>query len=481
MRPTSAIITRSRPWVRSFGATAAMLACSVSTNAQYTYEPMHTFHGDTANDTFGWFSRCAGDVNGDGFGDVIVGAWNASLNGIPVGSARVFSGTDGNVLHTFYGEDADGRFGQAASGAGDVNRDGLDDVIVGARLADGGVGLARVYSGATGDVLHEFRGIGSSDYFGTSVSGVGDVNGDGHADVICGTYNANSAHVYSGATGHELFAFYGTDPGDRFGRNVNNAGDVDGDGLNDFIVGAPYADGVHWHSTGQARVFSGATGQELYTFYGVYTGNNFGHSVSGAGDVDGDGFDDLLVAAPFDNENGNAAGAAYLFSGATGDRLAKFLGDHANDRFAYAVSTAGDVNGDGLDDVIVSGYLSSHQSAASGAGYAIVYTAVPCQTADTNCDGECTASDFNAWVSAFNDQSAACDQNRDGLCTPADFSAWILNYNTCTPGRRRRSTRHAPYTAALRQEHPWPGSPRTARPPRPAPMPRTPATTSPMT
>ena len=261
-------------------------------------------------------------MNGDGFDDLIVAAPGDDNNGSNSGSARVFSGVDGSVLHTFLGDAAGDFFGRSVSGAGDVNGDGFADLIVGAhRDDDNGTdsGSARVFSGLDGSVLHTFLGDAAGDNFGVSVSGAGDVNGDGFDDLIVGAYRdddngtySGSARVFSGVDGSVLHTFRGDTTEDRFGRSVSAAGDVNGDGFADLIVGAD-GDDDNGSYSGSARVFSGVDGSVLHTFLGDAAGNRFGTSVSGAGDVNGDGFADLIVGASGDDDNGSASGSARVF------------------------------------------------------------------------------------------------------------------------------------------------------------------------
>ncbi len=343
--------------------------------------------GEAAWDNFGWSVAGAGDVNGDGRADFIVGALNADPGGRSGGgSVYVYSGASGALLYQKDGGAADDWFGQSVAGAGDVNGDGRADFIVGAPGADpggvSGAGSAYVYSGADGSLLHRKDGTAWGDAAGYSVAGVGDVNGDGRADFIMGALQADpggradagSAYVYSGADGSLLYQRDGAAQNDAFSWSVAGVGDINGDGRSDFMVGAPFADPGGRANAGSTYVYSGANGSLLYQKDGEAAGDDFGWSVAGAGDVNGDGKADFIVGAPSASPgDSSGAGSAYVYSGANGSLLYQKDGSAVDDNFGYSVSGIGDVNGDGRADFIV-GAAYADPAGRGDAGSAYAYS-----------------------------------------------------------------------------------------------------------
>ena len=306
----------------------------------------------------------AGDVDADGTGDFILGA---KLSLFTLGTAQVFSGAGGAPLLTLTGSQNGTGLGMAVAGVGDLDGDGHDDVAVGepfylnfaARLFPG-YGRARVFSGATGGVLIDLVGLTPGDGAGWSVAGPGDLDGDGVPDVLVGTPRLQSpvagispggAILFSGATGATIFTFTGIAPLDLFGSCVAAAGDLDGDSANDLVVGGPNLVGPPGAPGGYVRVFSGATGSLLYSLTpGPFSASGFGRSVAGAGDVDADGVPDVAV--------GSIPGPigvreASVFSGASGTRLFAVTGTSIVTSFGISVAGAGDANGDGFHDLMV--------------------------------------------------------------------------------------------------------------------------------
>ncbi|MDO8346013.1 MAG: hypothetical protein Q7T48_22635, partial [Cellvibrio sp.] len=401
--------------------------------------------GVAAHDFSGRSVSNAGDVNGDGFDDLIVGAYGANPNGDSSGSSYVvfgkasgfcatmdLSSLDGSDGFRLDGMTAGDSSGWPVSNAGDVNGDGFDDVIIGAHYA-GPNGHSSgssyvVFGKASGfsatmdlsslDGSNGFRldGVTLYDQSGSSVSNAGDVNGDGFDDVIIGADKADpngnssgSSYVVFGQAsgfsatldlssldGSNGFRLNGEARYDYSGFPVSTAGDVNGDGFDDLIVGAPVSYSGSNRLSSSYVVFGKASGFSATMELSSLNGSNGFHmngesaigwtgaSVSDAGDVNGDGFGDLIVGVQRSNSNDRYSGFSYVVFGKAsgfsasldlssldGSNGFRLNGEAALDHSGISVSTAGDVNGDGFDDVIVGAHGADPNGDYSGSSYVV--------------------------------------------------------------------------------------------------------------
>ncbi|MXN67497.1 tandem-95 repeat protein [Stappia sp. GBMRC 2046] len=357
--------------------------------------------------------------------------------GIGAGGTIELSALNGSNGFVLNGAAAGDESGISVSSAGDVNGDGIDDLIVGARLADpsgrtnggqsyivfggGDIGAsgsinASSLNGTTGFRLNG----GSSERSGISVAAAGDINGDGiddlivganfHGDpdrdgaayIIFGGQNFSADFDLTAVNGSNGFRLDGFNLG-RAGSSVSAAGDIDGDGIEDFIVGAPNGGDAAFDNNGHAYVVfggqdfasiaggdgavdlalinaAGSSGQlRGFRIEGTANFDALGNSVAAAGDINGDGIGDLIIGA--DNRNGRAyvvfGGQAFASVidadtiGGSGPNGFVLDGLQSGDRFGYSVSSAGDVNGDGFDDLVIGARSADPNGASSGQSYVI--------------------------------------------------------------------------------------------------------------
>ncbi|MFN6541380.1 MAG: beta strand repeat-containing protein [Nostoc sp. EkiNYC01] len=394
----------------------------------------------------GFSVSSAGDINGDGFDDLIIGAIfgnNATGSSYVVfGSSSGFgvnlslSTLDGSNGFVFNGINEPDLLGASVSSAGDINGDGFDDLIIGAERADPNgqysAGSSYVVFGSSSSFsasLNPFslngsngfviNGINSFDGLGGSVSSAGDINGDGIDDLIIGASGANpngqndsgSSYVVFGSSsgfsaslnpsslnGSNGFVINGIDSGDFLGSSVSSAGDINGDSIDDLIIGASGADPNGQDRAGSTYVVFGSSsgfgaflnlsfldGSNGFVINGIDEGDLLGSSVSSAGDINGDGIDDLIIGASFADPNGqNYAGSTYVVFGRSsgfgaGFNLSSLDGSEgfvingivSGDFSGNSVSSAGDINRDGFDDLII-GASGADPNSQSGAGSSYV-------------------------------------------------------------------------------------------------------------
>ncbi len=466
--------------------------------------------------------RCvssAGDINHDGFDDLAIGASladpdgrsNAGITYIIYGrdtkSGEAFpaqfdlSTLDGTIGFRIDGVDPEEIAGVGVACAGDINGDGIDDLVIGADYADpGGVysgGRSYVVFGRDTAGVGEFpaafqlssldgengfalNGIGERDRSGGAVAGIGDVNGDGVDDVIVGARQADplgredagACYVVFGRLGafppeidlesldgENGFAIGGIDRRDRLGVSVGAAGDINGDGVGDLVVGAYYANPGERAYAGEAYVVFGRDtsggegfpamldlreidGQNGFRMSGLGVGDVNGYSVASLGDINGDGRSDMVVgAAGASPDDMMFAGTSYVIfgrdaddpfgadldlgslDGTTGFRIE---GIAPSDRSGSEVAGAGDFNNDGLPDLAIGAWFADPGGNRPTAGQTFVIFGRSGCPADMDGDGDTDSDDFFAYLDAFaSGEAEVCDIDGDGDCEPDDFFAYL--------------------------------------------------------
>jgi len=361
--------------------------------------PVYTFNGE-ADSNYYCFVSGAGDVNNDGTPDLLVGASRNSDAGYHAGKAYVYSGSDGSTIYTFTGE-AEGHVFGHVSFLGDINDDDYSDILIGAQGSDAGTqieGYAYVYSGIDSTLLHKFTGEATGDRFGNCVSGAGDINNDGINDILIGAWGndangtrAGRAYAYSGDDFSLMYTFTGDSAEDQFGSEVAIVGDVNNDNYDDILIGALGND-ENGLAAGKAYLYSGFDSSLMYSYTGEAEGNRYGFSLSGVGDMNNDNYDDFAVGAfKGQGDTNSDSGRVYVYSGIDGSLLYLFTLERRNDDDDFSgvrMAAAGDVNNDGYDDIIIRARSSNDIDGGrahvySGANGLLLY-ALKCEAADDN-------------------------------------------------------------------------------------------------
>ena len=489
----------------------------------WVLEPLASFLGESADDNAGRGVAASGDLNGDGFDDLAIGASGVDIDGENTGRVYLFFGEpagwspdlplgeadasligppgdqvgflmdsggdlDGDGIDDLlvqsddhlwlvpgrpsdWGWDMPVEDGPASLDTfnpsdvaivGDVNGDGLDDLAVG--FGAGDAGTVYLAWGRVGDWGHDielysldtsFVGEANLDDAGESVAGVGDVDGDGMDDLVIGAARndeggLSAGQVYlvfgrtSGWTTQQNLrtadaSFLGTG-GEAVGSAVAGAGDLNGDGLDDFAIGADSSDEAINNGGEIYLVFGRTSGWAMDTplaladasYVGEHKDAKLGATLAGGADVNGDGFDDLLVGAPYDDEGSSNAGQVYLLLGraqgwpasaSIAEANAVFLGERAG---AYAgclqIAMASDVDGDGLGDLLVGAYGDGEAGEEAGQAYLISGFACSDEDGDghEDCWGDCDDGDPAVHPGSPEDCDDGIDNDCDGEIDDAD-------------------------------------------------------------
>lgn len=458
-------------------AIGAGLSASIPVAGQVSYELAFTLTGVAEHDSFGSSIAGVGDLDGDGIPDLAVGALGRDIGFENAGEVTVYSGRDGVPIFSVTGARIQERLGVAVHGIGDLtgdgvpdlaiaagsflpdragaiwiisgaegtlhsvidgvspadrfglslatipdlDGDGIDELVIGARQHDEFTGRVGVYSGADGRLIREFAGDAPGSWFGSSLAAVGSPNGDADPLILIGApgpaYTGLGAVLIIAATDwEERLRIQSTAPGSRFGTAAAFTADLDQDGVADLIVSSPaeYGEG-RWS---RLRLLSGRTGEEIAHTNGLAFGG-LGASLTVLGDVNSDGVPDYLVG-----ESGVSwsTGRALLLSGADLSTIHIFEGSQREDGFGQSVAALGDLNGDGIPDFAI----GAGQLFNGNPGYVRVYVSVidgPCGPADFALPWDVLdLNDIVVFINAVIEADSSADLDGDGDIDLDDIS-----------------------------------------------------------
>ena len=457
---------------------------------------IHKWSGEKANDQFGWTARRVGDMDGDGVIDFITTA-PTYQNG--AGKIYIYSSKSGKLLHEVTGK-AGYRLGNSAVGVGDIDQDGTPDFVAGAPNANG-KGAVMVYSGKDASVIHKIDGKTTRGQFGQEVSEIGDFDGDGVPDFLVGEMagrgdkpRSGRVIVFSGKSAEPLFVIGGEQPGDGFGNaaaaasmgdgefllaigaqnagpnnrgrvyvyKVANAkpelhfkiegdensvnlgqmfiafpGDLDRDGVPD-VYASDFSDKTKVQGGGKVVVHSGASGDELLVLHGSVAGEGLGTSPSDAGDVDGDGIGDLVIGAWQNAEGATSGGKVYLYSAAgDGKLLRSWTCKQSGDTLGFDACGIGDVDGDGHVDFLLTSAWSNKHGTKTGRVFIVAGDDYSANAEDEN-RAESNSKLVAGEVSTVLDD---IDAGTGGINVDADGNIYTADFGSRLNGQGTRGTR----------------------------------------
>ena len=440
--------------------------------------------GESAGDQFGWTARRVGDVDRDGAIDVIA---TAPTHQGGAGKVYLYSSGSGKLLHSITGKQGD-RLGNSAVGLGDIDGDGIPDFIAGAPFA-GGRGAVMVYSGSDANVIHRIEGTTKGAQFGYEVSELGDIDDDGVPDFLVGELagtgkvkKSGRVVVYSGKAAELLFELKGERANDAFGNAAaakrgkdgetllaigaknagtgnrgrvyvysivkskprlkftiegdNNSvnlgqmfiafpGDLNQDGTPD-VYASDFSDKTRVAGGGKVVVHSGADGKELLAIYGTVAGEGLGTSPSDAGDVDGDGIGDLVVGAWQNAEGSPSGGKVYLYSAAGSGRLLRtWTCKQSGDTLGFDACGIGDVDGDGHVDFLLTSAWSNAKGLKTGRVFIVAGDDFSGRETDTD-KIKLKAGKVSTLLDNIDAGTGGLNIDKDGRLYTADFG-WRLD------------------------------------------------------